>query len=81
MSHMPRMRIASGVFDIIKEQDPDTAVSLSFIRRLIITEQVPVVHVGHKKLVDADKVIEFIAAGGEIPCVNHNVGVLRKVAP
>lgn len=58
-----RMRTAAGVLDIIKEQDPDTEVTLHYIRNLIKTGKVPVTPVGRKKLVDADAVMEYIAAG------------------
>ena len=60
---MPRMRTAQGVLDTIKTDDPSTAVTLRYIRRLISSGAVPVTNVGTKKLVDADKVIEYIAAG------------------
>lgn len=60
----PRMRTASGVLDIIKAQDPDTEVTLHYIRRIIAAREVPVAQVGRKKLVNADVVIAHIAAGG-----------------
>lgn len=75
---MPRMRIAQGVLDIIKADDPDTAVTLRYIRHLISTGKVPVTNVGTKKLVDADKVIEYIAAG-EYTAVELTPGEIRKV--
>lgn len=46
----PRMRTAPGALEIIKQMDPDTAVTLRYIRRLIATETVPHVDVGRKKL-------------------------------
>lgn len=36
----PRMRMAPGALEIIKETDPDTAVTLRYIRRLIATEAI-----------------------------------------
>lgn len=63
----PRMRTAAGVLDIIKDQDPKTEVTLHFIRRIIATEAVPVTPVGRKKLVNADTVIAYIAAGESTP--------------
>lgn len=62
---LPRMRTAPEVLKIIKEQDPDTAVTEHYLRGLIKSGKVPVTHVGRKKLVNADAVIEYIAAGGE----------------
>lgn len=64
---MPRMRTAAKVHEIIMELDPDSEVTLHYIRHLIATEAVPVTHVGRKKLVDADQVIAYIAAGNQRP--------------
>ena len=63
---MARMRTAQGVYDIICEQDPGTEVTLHYIRSLIASGRFPYAAVGRKKLVDADAMIKFIAAG-EIP--------------
>ena len=60
---MARMRTAARVLEIIKEQDPDTEVTLHYLRRLIHSGEVPVTPVGRKKLVDADALIVYIAAG------------------
>ncbi len=60
---LPRMRTAAGVLAIIKEQDPDTEVRLNYLRQLIRSGAVPCVTLGNKRLVDADKVIAYIAAG------------------
>lgn len=62
---MPRMRTAGKVYELIREQDPDTEVTPYFIRQLIRTGKIPVTPVGRKKLVDADAVIAYIAAGEE----------------
>lgn len=64
---LPRMRTAAGVLAIIKEQDPKTEVTLHYLRNLIKTNKVPVTPVGCKKLVDADAVITYIAAGEAPP--------------
>lgn len=56
----PRMRTAHGALEIIKELDPDTAVTLRYIRRLIATGEVPHVDVGRKKLVNVDQVLKFL---------------------
>lgn len=66
---MPRMRTAGNVLEIIKEQDPGTAVTLHYIRHIIKTGRVPSVTVGRKKLVDADAVIAYIAAGEALPAI------------
>lgn len=56
----PRLRTAPGALEIIKAQDPETEVTLHYLRRLIKTGQVPCVPVGRKKLVNVDKLLEFL---------------------
>lgn len=46
---------------IIKEQDPDTAVTLRSIRRMIATGEFPSVPVGRKKLINVDALLEYLA--------------------
>lgn len=60
---LPRMRTAAGVFEIIKEQDPDTEVTANYVRCLVKSGRIPTVLIGRKRLVDADAVIAYIAAG------------------
>lgn len=59
----PRMRTAEGAFAIIKESDPDTAVTLRYIRRLIATGAVSSLAVGRKKLVIPPNRTTFEAYG------------------
>lgn len=64
---MPRMRTAPGVLEIIKEQDPNTEVTLHYLRTLLRSKPppVPTLIIGRKKLVDADAVIAYIATGSK----------------
>lgn len=59
----PRMRTAEGALAVIKEGDPGSAVTLRFIRRLIVTGAVPCVPVGRKKLVDVDRLMDYLKRG------------------
>lgn len=81
---MPRMRTAGKVYELIREQDPDTEVTPYFIRQLIRTGKVPVTPVGRKKLVDADAVIAYIAAGEEPTTTDSSArdyGKIRRITP
>lgn len=59
----PRMRTAEGALAVIKEGDPGSAVTLRFIRGLINTGAVPYVPVGRKKLVDVDRLMDYLKGG------------------
>lgn len=60
---IPRMRVATGVLKELRALDPETQVTLHYIRQIIKQKKVPVTEVGNKKLVDVDKVIAFLAEG------------------
>lgn len=61
-----RMRTAEGALEIIKQQDPDTAVTLRMIRRLINTGALPHVPVGRKKLINVDGLLAYLGGKEEI---------------
>lgn len=63
---MPRMRTAAGILGYIKKMDPDTAVTLWYLRGLISSGAVPVLTIGRKKLVDLNAVLAALASGGKI---------------
>ena len=60
---MPRMRTSAQVLAEIKKVDPETCVTLSYIKRVIHEEKIPVLCVGKKKLVNLDDFIEFLSKG------------------
>lgn len=62
MASLPRMRTAEGALAIIRAEDPDTAVTLRAIRRMINTGAVPYVPVGCKKLINVDLLCSYLAA-------------------
>lgn len=57
---IPRMRTAPGALEIIKAQDPETAVTEHYIRRLIRTGAIPHVDVGRKKLVNVNQLLSYL---------------------
>lgn len=69
---IPRMRTAPGALEIIKAQDPETAVTEHYIRRLIRTGAIPHVDVGRKKLVNVDQLLSYLER--ETPQPEREVG-------
>ena len=74
---LPRMRTAEGVLKELQAQDPDTCISLHFIRGLIKSGEIPVVHAGYHKLVNVDLVFEHLATKGTSKPITY--GTVRKV--
>lgn len=64
MAALPRMRNAEGVMKELKAQDPDTYITLNFIRGLIRSGEIPVVQAGNHKLVNMDLVFDYLANQG-----------------
>ena len=64
---IPRMRTAEKVLAEIKAVDPDSEVTLYYIRAMIKAGAVPVVSCGRKKLVNVDAVMDLLASGYELP--------------
>ena len=60
----PRMRTAEEALAIIKAEDPDTAVTIRQIRHWINTGTLPHIPVGKKKLINVDRLLEFLESGG-----------------
>ncbi len=62
----PRMRTAEGALQIIKAEDPQTAVTLRQIRALINTGTIPHIPVGRKKLVNVDTLLAYLGGANEM---------------
>lgn len=63
MSNVVRMRFPADALAELRKLDPQTPVTLSFIRRLVKTGAVPSVPVGagKRRLVNFDALIEFLS--------------------
>ena len=64
MAALPRMRNAEGVLKELKDRDPETKITLNFVRGLIKSGEVPVVQAGRQKLVNVDLVFDYLASQG-----------------
>ena len=55
---VPRMRTARGAVELLREEDPGTAVTLSMVKRLIREGKIPYVAMGRKYLINVEILIE-----------------------
>lgn len=58
---MPRMRFAQQAYEEILKDDPDSPISLRFIRTLSASGKIPVVMVGKRRLINYDALLEYLA--------------------
>jgi len=62
---MPQMRTISQAAAWLHERDPNTAMTLTALRRLVTTGKVPSVQVGAKYLIDLQTLAQYLQ--GDIP--------------
>ncbi|HCS73017.1 MAG TPA: hypothetical protein DIW17_03990 [Clostridiales bacterium] len=58
---MARMRYAAQALELIREEDPDSAVTLNYIRSLASSGKIPVHRIGRRKLINCDALLEYLA--------------------
>ena len=54
MEHLARMRTLDAAYEMLKAEDPDTAISKYYLRYLMLSGQIPVHRVGCKRLLNYD---------------------------
>ena len=62
---MARLRTIHEAYAHLKAQDPDTGVTLHFLRGLAVRGDIPSVRAGRKYLIDIDGLAELLA--GRLP--------------
>ena len=56
-----RIRTIKEAYAWLRETDPDTAITMTALRRMVITGQLPSVRVGSKYLVNLDSLVSFLS--------------------
>jgi len=72
------MRSIKEVYEIIKSEDSDTALTLSGLRSLVISGKIPTVKIGRKILISYESVIEYLKNPTKDVC-KEKYGVIRQV--
>ena len=79
MAALPRMRSAEGIMKELKAQDPETRITLHFIRGLIRSGEIPVVQAGCQKLVNMDLVFDYLANHGTSQPIRYERQNVKEV--
>ena len=77
---LAKMRTAQQVYDQIHKEDPESSISLWYIRSLVRQGKIPAVKAGCKYLINYDKFMDYLnnepVEEDEIP---FSYGNIRKV--
>ncbi|MDO5446044.1 MAG: hypothetical protein Q4F31_10550 [Eubacteriales bacterium] len=57
---MARMRLITEAYKLIKEEDPDSALTLNHLRTIVKSGKIPTLKNGRKTLINYDALIEYI---------------------
>lgn len=60
---MRQMRLIKEAYAEIKEADPDTAITPTGFRRLVLDGRIPSIMIGNKRLVSMEEVESFFQHG------------------
>ena len=77
---MPRMRLISECFQLLKESDPNTAVTLCGLRRLVKVGEIPSLKVGRKCMIDYDQLLDYLTnPPPDKPDEANTIGKVRPI--
>lgn len=79
MSNIPRMRTLPECAAMLKELDPDTAITLTALRNKVKRGEIPAVPVGSKRLVNFDLLLELLSnTSAPVPAAGE-YGKIRRI--
>ena len=73
---MVRMRYPKQALDLIRKEDPDTQITLNFIRTLAYSGKIPCVKIGRRYLINVDALIEYLKTS-KISSTEYKAGSIR----
>ena len=73
-----RMRTLPATMKVIREADPDTAITPWALRNMVLSGEIPTVLVGRKRLIDVDKLPEYMTPA-VAPVTPIASGTIRRV--
>lgn len=80
MADRPRMRTAPQAIAELKKIDPDTAFTLTALKRMMKQGKIPVVMVESKRLINFDTLLDILANGETLQApVSEDYGNIRRI--
>lgn len=77
---IPRMRTIPECVSMLKELDPETALTVTALRNMVKRGEVPAVPVGSKRLINFDMLLEMLCLNQPAPYSQDNeYGKIRPI--
>ena len=76
---LPRMRVAKECYNLLHQADPESRVSLGYIRAISKSGVIPVHKVGARILINYDALLEYLNAPESSPLIPSGYGTIRRV--
>lgn len=70
---MPRMRLIKDAFEQLKNDDPDTDITLYALRTIVKSGLVPTVRLGRKVLINYDSLLEYFRFGDKNKTADNTI--------
>ena len=79
---MIKLRLIADAYGQLKQDDPDTAITLCALRRMVKAGDIPTVRVGRKALINYDLLSQHLYAGSHTPTLEKPMehGEIRKIS-
>lgn len=78
--NLPRMRTAPEAIKEIREIDPRSSLTLTALRRMMKTGEIPVTYINTKRLVNLDLLIEHLYRDNTELARSAEYGKIRKIS-
>ena len=77
---LPRMRTAPEAIKEIQEIDPKSSLTLTALRRMMKTGEIPVTYINTKRLVNLDLLIEYLYKDNTELASSAGYGKIRRIS-
>lgn len=64
-NNVPRLRTLPQAFEELKREDPDTAMTMRALRRMVNTGELPTVHIESKRLINMPVLFNYLSCSDE----------------
>ena len=74
-----RMRYPEAALSELRKIDPDTSITLNYIRTLVASGKIPCHRIGRRRLINFDALLEYLAKAEDEDQSTTPTGVIRRL--